>query len=47
MRKEQVDKELAAQEQRANQQAAAYQQGRNTYNRAFTACMEEGGYTVK
>lgn len=47
MRKEQVDKELAAQEQRANQQAAAYQQGRNTYNRAFTACMEERGYTVK
>jgi hypothetical protein len=47
MRKEQVDKEKAAQEQRANQQAAAYQEKRNTYNRAFTACMEGKGYTVK
>lgn len=47
MRKEQADKETAAQEQRANQQAANYQQNRNTYNRAFTACMEGKGYTVK
>jgi predicted lipid-binding transport protein (Tim44 family) len=47
MRKEQVDREVTAQEQLANQQAAVYQQNRNTYNRAFTACMEGKGYTVK
>jgi predicted lipid-binding transport protein (Tim44 family) len=47
MRKEQVDQQVAAQEQRTSQQMAAYQENRNTYNRAFTACMEGKGYTVK
>ena len=47
MRREQVDKEAAAQQQRTNQQVADYQQKRNTYNRAYTACMEGRGYTVR
>ena len=29
------------------QQASEYAQKRNTYNRAFSACMESKGYTVK
>ncbi len=47
MKKEQADKEAAVQEQRASQQAADYQKKRDTYNRAFTACMGGKGYTVK
>ena len=46
-RREQVQRQMVAQEQYAAQQEAAYTQKRNTYNRAFTACMEGRGYTVQ
>lgn len=35
------------QEQYAQDQAAGYEQKRSTYNRAWGACMEGKGYTVK
>jgi len=35
------------QEQYAQEQAAGYEQKRSTYNRAWGACMEGKGYTVK
>ena len=35
------------QDQWAQEQAAIYQRDRNDYNRAFTACMESRGYTVR
>jgi hypothetical protein len=48
VRKKQQEKEIAAQQdQYAKQQEAAYNQKRDTYNRAFAACMEGKGYTVK
>ncbi|MBW2220535.1 MAG: hypothetical protein JRF40_13780 [Deltaproteobacteria bacterium] len=34
-------------EQWAQEQAANYQKNRNTYNRAYAACLEGKGYTVK
>jgi len=46
-RREQVQRQMVAQQQYAAQQEAAYNQKRNTYNRAFTACMEGRGYTVQ
>ena len=36
-----------ARQQWEQQQANEYAQKRNTYNRAFGACMESKGYTVK
>jgi hypothetical protein len=36
-----------AQQQWANQQANQYQQKRSAYNRAYSACLEGKGYTVK
>lgn len=36
-----------ARQQWEQDQAAAYAQKRNTYNRAYTACLEGKGYTVK
>ena len=36
-----------AQQQWADQQASQYTQKRNTYNRAYSACLEGKGYTVK
>lgn len=36
-----------AQRQSEQNQAAQYQQGRNNYNRAFGACLEGRGYTVR
>jgi hypothetical protein len=36
-----------AQQQQTQQQDAAYDQKRSTYNRAFGACLEGKGYTVK
>jgi len=36
-----------ARQQWEQQQANEYAQKRNTYNRAFSACMESKGYTVK
>jgi hypothetical protein len=48
VKRKQQTKEIAVQqEQYAKQQEAAYNQKRDTYNRAFTACMEGKGYTVK
>jgi len=46
-RREQVAREEQKQEQWANQQAANYQRGRANYDRAFSACLEGRGYTVK
>jgi len=46
-RRDQVRSEEQAQEQWAQQQAAQYQQRRNEYNRAYSACLEGKGYTVK
>ena len=37
----------AAEQQWAQQQSAEYDQKRNTYNRAYGACLEGRGYTVK
>jgi hypothetical protein len=39
--------QAAEQQQWANQQAANYEHNRANYNRAFGACMEGRGYTVK
>ena len=36
-----------AQRQREQEQMAQYQQGRNNYNRAYGACLEGRGYTVR
>lgn len=36
-----------AQQQQAQQQEAAYAQKKGTYTRAYSACMEAKGYTVK
>ena len=36
-----------AQRQREQEQVAQYQQGRNNYNRAYSACLEGRGYTVR
>jgi hypothetical protein len=48
VRRRQQAKEIAVeQEQYASQQEAAYNQKRDGYNRAFTACMEGKGYTIK
>jgi len=46
-RRDQQRREVVAQEQWANQQAATYEQNRSKYNRAFSSCMEGCGYTVK
>lgn len=46
-RQDQRRKQEQAQQEWEQQQAAQYQQKRNTYNRAFGACLEGRGYTVK
>jgi len=46
-RHDQRAREEAAQQQWAQQQSAQYAQGRNQYNRAYSACMEGRGYTVR
>jgi hypothetical protein len=46
-RKQQTKEVAAEQQQYAKQQEAAYNQKRDGYNRAFVACMEGKGYTVK
>jgi outer membrane lipoprotein SlyB len=43
----QMRKDQQARQQWEQQQANEYAQKRNTYNRAFGACMESKGYTVK
>jgi hypothetical protein len=46
-RRDQVRQEEKAQDQWAQNQAAQYSQKRNEYNRAYGACLEGKGYTVK
>ena len=43
----QMRKDQQARQQWEQEQANEYAQKRNTYNRAFGACMESKGYTVK
>jgi hypothetical protein len=45
--KSQNKQAAAAQQQSEQAQAAQYQQARSTYNRAYGACLEGRGYTVK
>lgn len=46
-RRNQTQKNDKAQQDWESEQAAAYSEKRNTYNRNFAACMEGRGYTVK
>ncbi|KPK33146.1 MAG: hypothetical protein AMJ66_05780 [Betaproteobacteria bacterium SG8_40] len=46
-RRDQLRQQAVAEQQWAQQEAAQYQGGRNDYNRAFAACMEGRGYTVR
>ena len=47
VRGSQKKQDAQAQKQWADQQAAQYMEKRNTYNRAYCACLEGRGYTVK
>ena len=46
-RRDQKQSQQQAQQQWEQEQANAYMQGRNSYNRAYGACLEGRGYTVK
>lgn len=46
-RRDQARRRQQAEQQWAQEQAAAYTQKRNAYNRAYGACLEGKGYTVK
>jgi hypothetical protein len=46
-RRGQVRTEQQKKDQWAQEQAANYQRRRDTYNRAYSACLEGKGYTVK
>ena len=46
-RRDQKKREEQAQQQWAQDQAAQYTRSRNEYNRAYAACLEGKGYTVK
>jgi hypothetical protein len=46
-RREQKQQEELAQQQWAQDQAAQYTHRRNNYNRAYSACLQGRGYTVK
>jgi hypothetical protein len=46
-RNDQVRNEKQKQEQWEQQQVQQYAQGRNSYNRAYAACLEGRGYTVR
>ena len=46
-RRDQKRSQQQAQKQWEQEQANAYMQGRNSYNRAFGACLEGRGYTMK
>jgi hypothetical protein len=46
-RRRQTAQQEQAEQQWANEQAAHYTQRRNKYNRAYGACLEGKGYTVK
>ncbi len=43
----QMNRDEQAKKQWEQEQAAIYAQKRHTYNRAYTACLEAKGYTVK
>jgi hypothetical protein len=46
-RSQQRKQESHAQKQWEQQQVSQYTQGRNSYNRAYAACLEGRGYTVR
>ena len=46
-RRDQSRQQQQAEQQWAQEQAAQYSQNRNSYNRAYSACLEGRGYTVK
>ena len=46
-RRDQVVRQEQEDQQWAQEQSAAYSQKRNSYNRAYAACLEGKGYTVK
>ena len=46
-RSDQKRQEDAAQKQWEQDQVANYQRSRNSYNRAYGACLEGRGYTVR
>jgi hypothetical protein len=46
-RRDQVRRQESEQQQWAQQQASQYQHRRNEYDRAYAACLEGKGYTVK
>jgi hypothetical protein len=46
-RRDQTRRQQTAQKKWEQEQANAYMQGRNSYNRAYGACLEGRGYTVK
>jgi hypothetical protein len=46
-RRDQARSQYSAEQQWEQEQAAAYTQKRNTYNRAYAACLESKEYTVK
>jgi len=45
--RDQAKQQQQAEEQRVQQEAGQYAQNRDTYNRAYSACLEGKGYTVK
>ncbi|PKN62714.1 MAG: hypothetical protein CVU57_22925 [Deltaproteobacteria bacterium HGW-Deltaproteobacteria-15] len=45
--RERKRQEAQPQQQQAQQQQSAYSQKQGTYNRAYSACLEAKGYTVK
>lgn len=46
-RRSQVREEMQKQDQWAQEQTAIYEKNRGEYNRAYSACLEGKGYTVK
>ena len=46
-RRDQQRQQAAAEQQWAQQETAQYQAGRDSYNRAYAACMEGSGYSVR
>lgn len=46
-RSDQKKKQARSEQQWADEQARIYATGRNNYNRAYSACMEGRGYTVR
>ena len=46
-RNDQVRQEQADRKQWEQEQVANYQRSRNNYNRAYAACLEGRGYTVR